>query len=241
MADFSKTKTTEGTEITEMCELIAALSFTNSGEDDIQSWQESGDEDQSISSEWSPISIHLANNEENTLDFNDKVKDLLAQFEVQCHQNQKLASKNQELILKRDALQQTEIELHRKHESEREHNKNQLSRLEIDHISSGQCISSLEVENNYLRRTTQYAQLKREVAQLTDDLWRLQMAYDMLHSDKSQLEGDLDGLCDILQAMQQQHEQDFLNAIARERARGIRLEFPVIFLQNPRGQHKNEF
>jgi hypothetical protein len=112
----------------------------------------------------------------------------------------------------------------RKHESEREYYKNQLSRLEMDLISSGQRISSLEVENNNLRSTTQCAKLEREVAQLKDDLRRLQTVHDTLQSDKSQLESDLDGSCDALQAMQQQHEQDLVNAIARERARWIRLE-----------------
>ncbi len=46
-------------------------------------------------------------------DLNDKVKDLLVQLEAQCNQNQTLDSTNQELILKCDALQQSEIELQR--------------------------------------------------------------------------------------------------------------------------------
>lgn len=50
-------------------ELIVARPFTNHGDDDIYGLQESGGEDRSLSSERSLILIHLANNEENTLDY----------------------------------------------------------------------------------------------------------------------------------------------------------------------------
>jgi hypothetical protein len=52
------------------------------------------------------------------------------------------------------------------------------------------------------------------------------MAYDMLHSDQSQLDNDLNGLCGDSQVTQQQHAQHLLNAITREKARGVRLKLP---------------
>jgi predicted nucleic acid-binding Zn-ribbon protein len=112
----------------------------------------------------------------------------------------------------------------RKHQSEMDQYKIQLSRLEMDLIASAQHISSLEVENENLRSTTQCAKLQSEVAQLEDDLHRLQKAYDTLLSDKNQLENDLDGSCDAIQSMELKHEQDLASAVAKERARWMRLE-----------------
>jgi chromosome segregation ATPase len=94
----------------------------------------------------------------------------------------------------------------------------------MDLKASMQRASSLEEENENLRSVTHCAKLQSEVAQLREDLHRLQKAYDTLLSDKNQLENDLDGSCDAIQAMELKYEEDMANAIAKERARWMRLE-----------------
>ena len=63
--------------------------------------------------------------------------------------------------------------------------------------------------------------------QLRADLLQLQFAYDSLTNEKSQLEGDLDGSCDAINILRQQHDQELLNSISKERAKWMRLEATI--------------
>jgi len=138
-----------------------------------------------------------------------------------------LASENQALLDKCDAFTEAEIALKRKHEHENEFHQNQLSKLQIDLISSEQQISDLKTEIETLKSTSKYAQLEEETVQLRADLLQLQFAYDSLTTEKSQLEGDLDGSCDAISILRQQHEQELLNSISKERAKWMRLEATI--------------
>ena len=100
----------------------------------------------------------------------------------------------------------------------------QISRLKNDFVSAKQHISSLEAQIDDFRSFSKQAQLEEETSQLKADLERYQLAHEGLMKDKMQLEGDLDGSCDALEIVRQQHEKELIDSIAKERAKLKRSE-----------------